>query len=348
MASGIGPSPFSGGSIDVRNESEVGMLRRGHKQRMGRSSMHSRGEEKRGHVVYNDKGLAQSSGYWKRPARPALKTLTDSLGNIYYTPDVVDWDDWVDMFHIKPEGKTTRPYEDTLRKEDIRSLADLCNWSFDRPSSDYRSFGCHAGHIERVDYHNSSKIMRVKFRSGGGETACYFYVPAQVYATLQNLSFGMPTRIGKDGKPRHLVGIYFWDLIRVRGTVHGNRYECCYVSSGDGGGLAKAAVSNEQDAARILEDNAARKMGIASNLDKDGQPKASSLVADSAREDAAMAAEIYKRGKSKEAQSSFNARIGGKPDASGLYKLPGYSSLAARLAREARAYMSGETDGKEE
>ena len=274
MSGGVGPSPFSGGSVDIRNESEVEMLRRGHARRMGRSSMRGSGDEKMGRVQYNDKGLAQSSGYWKKPGRPALKTLTDSLGNVYYTPDVVDWDDWVSMFRIKPEGKTTRPYEDTLSQKDIRSLADLCNWSFDRPTSNYHSFPCSAGHIERVDYHNSSKVMRVKFRSGGGETVCYFYVPVQVYATLQNLSFGMPSRIGKDGKPRHLVGIYFWDLIRVRGTVHGNRYECCYVASGDGGGLAKVAGATEREIGRMEEENLARTRGVKESLKSDGQMKA--------------------------------------------------------------------------
>lgn len=351
MASGVGKSPFSGGSVDVRNQSEVEMLRKGHRQRMNRSALHSRGEEKRGRVVYNDQGLAQSSGYWKKPARPGMKELTDSLGNRYYTPDVIDWDDWVDMFGIHPEGKLTEQYKaapDKRREKQksIGSLADWCNWSFDRKDSSYDSFSCPEGHIERIDYNNSSKIMRVEFRGSGKHpvraTVCYFYVPEEVYDTLKELSKGMPTRIGYGNVHRHLVGIYFWDLIRVRGTIHGNRYECCYSASGEGGGLRKVQGGDTETAARMLEETASGKMGIAHNLSKDGQHEASALITKSAREDAAMAAEIYKRGRQQEAKASFNARIRGLPDTSGLYKSPAFARIAMQVAKEAKAKLDKE------
>lgn len=288
MASGVGKSPFNGKSIDVRNESEAEMLRRGHYKRMNRSALHSRGEEKRSRVAYNKFGFAQSSGYWKKPSRPEMKELTDSLGNKYYTPDVIDWDDWVDMFGIHPEGELTERYKNApdsrkKKREAIESLADWCNWSFDRHDSSYDSFDCPEGHIERVDYNNSSKIMRVEFRGSGKNpvraTVCYFYVPKEVYDTLKKLSEGMDTRIGKDGKLRHLVGIYFWDLIRIRGTVHGNRYECCYSASGEGGGLRKVQGADAETAARIESENNAAKKDIEGRLRKDGRRDAADILA---------------------------------------------------------------------
>ena len=270
MASGVGSSPFNGKSVDVRDESEVEMLRKGHKSRMNRSAMRGRHG---GRVSYNDNGLAQSSGYWKKPKRPEMRTLTDSLGNKYQTPDVIKWDDWLDIFRARHGAYLSEEYERTLDEKNIRSLGDLCHWSFDRDNSGYYSFDCPAGHISKVEYHNKTSVMRVTF-TNGGDVVCYFYVPAQVYATLQHLSEGMPTRIGKDGKPRHLVGIYFWDLVRVRGTVHGNRYECVYTTMGERGGLADASGMSEEEISKIDEANIARSSGIAERLGKEGQHKA--------------------------------------------------------------------------
>lgn len=229
-------------------------------------------------MKYGDDGLAKSSGYARKPSKSKMKTLTDSLGNRYKTPDEIDYDDFVDMFHIRSEGKLTEEYKSKPVRENLRSLADWCSWSFDRDSSGYWSFSCPSGHIERVDYNNASKIMRVKFRSGGGETACYFYVPASIYFTLEHLSEGMPTRKGKDGQLRHLVGIYFWDLVRVRGTVHGNRYQCCYVPSGDGGGYVKSPDSSKEYVEFMERKDAAERRSIEQRLRGDGQDKAADAL----------------------------------------------------------------------
>ena len=289
MASGVGSNPFNGGSIDIRNESEIEALRRRQNRRMDKAS--NRGSAG-GRVRYDEHGLAASSGYWKKPKRPGMKTLTDSLGNRYQTPDVIDWDDWVDMFHIKPEGSLSAGYESVPKRENMQSLADYCNWSFDRPQSNYKSVDCKAGHIERIDYHNGTKIMRVKFRSGGGEVACYFFVPSQVYATLETLAHGGQTRMGYGNVPRHLVGIYFWDLVRVRGTVHGNRYECCYTTDSGGGGLMKANVSSPKEVSRMMEDDIAKTRGVEASLRKDGAGEAAGHMESLARDKASAKADF--------------------------------------------------------
>ena len=334
MASGVRPSPFGGRSVDIRDESELQMLRQGHRKRMGRSALHSRGEEKRGRVVYNDQGLAQSSGYWRTPKRPPMKRLTDSAGNEYYTPDVIDWDDWVDMFRIHAEGPLTEEYksaDDKRKRQNMRSLADYCNWSFDREDSKYDSFSCPEGHIERVDYNNGTKIMRVRFRSGGGATCCYFYVPAEVYSTMKHLSDGMPTRLDRRGVARHLVGIYFWDLVRVRGTVHGNRYECCY-AAGDDGGLRKVDGASPEKVERMMEDDIARTRGVEASLRKDGASKAadsvSSLVRDKER-----------------ARADFRARVSGSTvyDSSSRVS-PAIRKAALNLREDARRLLAQEDD----
>ena len=267
MAGGRRPSPFWGKQIDVRNGEEVEALRRWHHGTRGRRT-----------VKYGDDGLAESSGYARKPSKSKMKTLTDSLGRQYKTPDEIDYDDFVDMFRIRPEGQLTEEYKNKPVRENMRSLADWCSWSFDRDNSGYYSFSCPAGHIEKVDYNNTSKIMRVKFRSGDGETACYFYVPADIYFTLEHLSDGMPTRKDRRNIERHLVGIYFWDLVRIRGTVHGNRYQCCYVTSGDGGGYVKSKDSSKEYVEFMKRRDEAERRSIENKLRNDGQDKAADAL----------------------------------------------------------------------
>lgn len=266
MASGRGSSPFNGDSVDVRNESEVEALRRWQNS-----------HRKNRFVRFGDDGLAKNSGYHRKPSKSSMKTLTDSLGNQYRTPDMIDYDDFVDMFHIRPEGQLTEEYKNDPKRQNLKSLADWCHWSFDREDSNFDEFWCPEGHIERVEYNNSSKIMRVSFVTDGA-IACYFYVPAEIYQTLKHLSDGMPTRTGRDGKPRHLVGIYFWNLVRVRGTIHGNRYQCCYVSSGDGGGYVKVPNASKEDVSRMEEEDAAKRRGVEADLRRDGQHGAADIL----------------------------------------------------------------------
>lgn len=282
MASGVGPSPFNGGSIDISNESEVSMLRKRHGKRMNREALHSRGEKKRGRVTYDEDGLAKSSGYWKLPTRPPLKTLTDRLGNRYQTPDVIDWDDWVDMFHISEKGQMSDVYKSNPNKYTYRTLADYCDFAFNRPESNYDSIECPEGHILRIDYSNGTKIMRVNFEKFN-KWACYFFVPSQIYLTLRALGQGMQTRIGYGNVPRHLVGIYFWDLVRVRGTIHGNRYECCYTVD-PGGGLRKVDGADANTVADLYERDGDRSSGIARRIEDEAGEKAARPVYDLAEE----------------------------------------------------------------
>jgi hypothetical protein len=53
--------------------------------------------------------------------------------------------------------------------------------------------------------------------------------------------------IGVDGKPRHLLGIRFWDLVRIRGQRTGAKYPFTYASGGSGnGGASEAAEAMER------------------------------------------------------------------------------------------------------
>lgn len=258
MAARVSSSPFWQKPVDVSNEDEVAELRR-------RNAARSR----RWRVSYGEDGLAQNSGYYHKPRQPKSRTLVAHDGSTYSTPDEIDWDDWLDIFKAQHGSKMTEEYASTLKRGSVRSLADLCHWAFDRKESNFDSVECKEGHIARIDYHNGSKTMRVHFRNRG-DVVCYFYVPANVYMTLRALGQSMATRIGYGGKMRHLVGIYFWDLVRVRGTLFGNRYECCYVTN-DGGGYVKA--SPDEARGRASRD-AGEMSSVESKLRSDGQAAA--------------------------------------------------------------------------
>ena len=222
MASGVGSSPFNGGSIDVRNPSEADALRAHYK------------ENKHRRKTYTSKGLAINSGFMKKPEKPPSKKIMGANGKWIRTPDVIDWDDWLDIFTIKSKTPKSELYKQHPEWKNCQNLADIASYSFEKTS--WTTVDCkYGGHILRFDYAPYTQVLRTYFRSDGDPViVCYFYVPKAVYNTLAKLAGSSDTRPGEDGKRRHLVGIYFWNLIRVRGTIHGNRYACCYVSGGGG------------------------------------------------------------------------------------------------------------------
>ena len=226
MASGVGPSPFNGESVDIREETQLQRVRRQHEM-----------VRRRRQTLYDEDGLATHSGYLKKPIKPPMKELTTSNGYKVYTPDVVDWDKWLDTFHAE-ESEMSEIYKNDKRLKQCQSLADLVDYAFNESSVGYDSVTCpEDSHILNLAYQPSLRILRVEFYNHS--VVCYFYVPEQVYYTLRALAIGGQKRIGMDGTERHLVGIYFWDLIRLRGTVHGNRYDCCYITHGEKSGYVR-------------------------------------------------------------------------------------------------------------
>lgn len=82
------------------------------------------------------------------------------------------------------------------------------------------SDGC--GHIAHIAYCDDAKVLKVSFESGG--TYAYFRVPSPVAGEL--LNFARTKQIAyveRNGRERHVLGVRFWDLIRIRGT-RGARY----------------------------------------------------------------------------------------------------------------------------
>ena len=86
------------------------------------------------------------------------------------------------------------------------------------------------GHIAMLEYAQKEHILRVTFTNNGA-VCIFFDVPTAVAGELIHLADKNTTR-HKDG--RHMLGIRFWDYIRIRGTQHGAKYPFEYESHGAG------------------------------------------------------------------------------------------------------------------
>ena len=128
--------------------------------------------------------------------------------------------------------------------------------------------GC--GHISQIDYAQKEHILRVTFTNNGA-ICLFFEVPTAVAGELIHLAKSRRTR--KDG--RHLLGVRFWDYIRIRGTQHGAKYPFTYETHGSGTivqGYGRHAVKLNYNKARALfGDDLSKlsKMGMFSDIKPD-------------------------------------------------------------------------------
>lgn len=157
--------------------------------------------------LYNGKGLSAK-----------MHELTDrATGKSYEIPD----DDY-------------RQYLGQKRDQSIEQyIADVFGSSADVRVVEPRATGGDTGHIIKLEYAVLYKVLRVTFRkpSKGGQVVAYLNVPAPVAGELLYLAESNQTQVSaNNGTLRHVLGMRFWDLIRIRGTIHGTRYPFNYVT----------------------------------------------------------------------------------------------------------------------
>jgi hypothetical protein len=84
------------------------------------------------------------------------------------------------------------------------------------------------GHINWLEYNPRRQIMMVEFNTDQA-IVVYFQVPENVWRVLAYHAESGGMRY--DGK--HLLGIEFWNYIRIRGQVTGSRYRYVYTQDGN-------------------------------------------------------------------------------------------------------------------
>ena len=157
--------------------------------------------------LYNGKGLSAK-----------MHELTDrATGKSYEIPD----DDYRQYLGQK-QDRSAEQY-----------IADVFGSSTDIRVVEPRATGGDTGHIIKLEYAVLYKVLRVTFRkpSKGGQVVAYLNVPAPVAGELLYLAESNQTQVSaSSGTLRHVLGIRFWDLIRIRGTIRGTRYPFNYVT----------------------------------------------------------------------------------------------------------------------
>lgn len=156
---------------------------------------------------------------WRGKAKYETRELVDTNGQKYKVHYYADRHDTLG-FHAK------RPDE---WDADLHKMLTYAEHAFDEQRPDHENIikvkG--VGHITSLWYAEASQVMRVEFATDGA-ICLFFKVPRAVFGTLKHHAESGQTRA--DG--RHLLGIEFWDYVRIRGVAHGSRYELQYEKHG--------------------------------------------------------------------------------------------------------------------
>ena len=175
------------------------------------------------------------SSYWGQIPDVVVRRNRGSAYNGKVTPA---------KMHELTDPATGKPYE--VPDDDYRQylgqkqdksiehyIADAFGSSADVKVVDPRATGGDTGHIVKLEYAVMYNILRVTFKkpSSGGQVVAYMNVPNPVAGELLYLAEANPTQVSANsGTIRHVLGMRFWDLIRIRGTIHGTRYPFEYVT----------------------------------------------------------------------------------------------------------------------
>lgn len=151
---------------------------------------------------------------WDKGIKRRKRKLHDTNGNVYdvyYYPDV--------DYHLG------------FSAENDQERLAVAQKAFDPENPIHGEVisqkGC--GHISQIEYAQKEHILRVTFTNNGA-ICLFFEVPTAVAGELIHLAKSKRTR--HDG--RHILGVRFWDYIRIRGTQHGAKYPFEYESHGSG------------------------------------------------------------------------------------------------------------------
>lgn len=194
----------------------------------------TRADQKKHGVEWSfSSGYRQKSEWDKSPKKPKTKTVRLYNGRTVEVPDA-DFEDFIGHFASPPSD----PYSE------VGKYIDKAFENLDRVQE---VEGC--GHIVLIEYVPTYQILRVEFATDGA-VVVFFRVPKEVYSELYYLANTKQTAISAvDGTQRHVLGMRFWDIIRIRGQREGSRYRYEYVIEGERRGSAfEQAMEKEREA----------------------------------------------------------------------------------------------------
>lgn len=121
---------------------------------------------------------------------------------------------------------------ETVTDENGMTSTAYAEKAFDGKHKTVKSGGC--GHIAAIEYSRFYQLLKVTFARG--DVVIFYRVPAAVAGELLHFAeTGQTSTNTFDGSVRHVLGIRFWDLVRIRGTKHGSRYRFEYTDKMEAG-----------------------------------------------------------------------------------------------------------------
>lgn len=164
---------------------------------------------------------------WKRdPLRPATKQIVTGLdGKQHKVTFYGDFDDNDNLVSYYSDHVGFRPNTSVDYDERMKFAEEAFNG--DDPANNIIVKDMPDGHISKLEFERKHQTLRVTFENG--DVCIFFTIPDQVAGEL--LALADPSKIAgyhrygsKRGQERHLLGVRFWDLVRIRGQRHGARY----------------------------------------------------------------------------------------------------------------------------
>ena len=175
------------------------------------------------------------SSYWGQIPSKVVRGNSSNVYNGKVTPAKMH--ELTDPATGKPYQIPDDDYREYLGQKQDKSVDKYVASAFESSADvkvvEPRATGGDTGHIIKLEYAVLYKILRVTFKkpSKGGQVVAYMNVPAPVAGELLYLAESNQTQVSaSSGTLRHVLGMRFWDLIRIRGTIHGTRYPFDYVT----------------------------------------------------------------------------------------------------------------------
>lgn len=164
----------------------------------------------------------RKTGWRKDVKKPKTQTLHDFNGREYKVYDYGEFDDYIG-FRAGAAGMQDRLAYATLAFDQSRH----------EQGEIYHVDGI--GHISKLEYAVKEQVLRVTFTNNGA-ICLFFKVPNAVAGELfmhaiTGTTAGTYRKNGHD-VDRHLLGVKFWDYVRIRGMQTGARYPFEYEQHG--------------------------------------------------------------------------------------------------------------------
>lgn len=221
-----GPSPFNPSFADWFSKRRSSKNKRAFAEDTSKGFRGSYAKERRRGV--QDGTYAP---YRKRRLKSAL------TGDTYDVPEH-DANELEGTF-MEQVSKLSSQYGDKKLLARISTPADYIDYAFQskQQQANITAVDCKGGHIARLEYNAICLLLKVTFLNRG-DVVVFFNLPAQTAALLmlyaRNNTMAPPDR---NGRPRHALGVEFWNLVRVRGTVHNTRFPFQYTVDLRTGGM---------------------------------------------------------------------------------------------------------------